>query len=280
MKRTLFLLAIMTIFAGGLEAQAWKRLRVRESFNDVIPDAPGAALSALFKAGGTDGAALHGGVKFDLVDPSKAVAAGLSVGPLVEVHRHFNSHERELTYMIGAGAEGLYGDPKDFGQRVTVVAAYKNDRELHREGSQVGMRYSMESESIGLGEPAGPDALGLAWQPVVGLEWENRAKVSRGEQTGRIVRGFGSLQVVLFPAHRIIEKRVEVAASYGIWSDFFETSRIIDHNDDHQLIKASVTVFPDPGRHVGIGFDFLRGEDPTNGMRYQKYGAFTVRLRF
>ena len=281
MKRNLIVLTIFIIFSSvSLHAQVHKRIDVRESFTDIFTVDSGAQFAAAFRESKLDGSVFHGGMKVDLIDPKSEFSRGISIGPTVELHRNGNAARKELTFMVGANAVALYGDPKDIGHRLLLTGEYKNNRVTHREGSQVTFRYALESGAIGLGEAAGSPQLGFSWQPVIGLEWENRARAAQGDQTGRIMRAYTGMKVVLLPGQAALDKRVEVSGSYEFWSDFFETSRIIDHDDKHDMIKASLTVYLDRTRHFGLSADYVHGEDPTKAVSYQAFGAFSVRVRF
>ena len=281
MKRSLIvLIALLITSHASLYAQLQKRVDVRESFTDVFTVDTGAQFGTAFRDSKLDGGIFHGGMKIDLIDPKSEFSRGISIGPTVELHRNGNSATKELTFMVGANAVALYGDPKDIGHRLLLTGEYKNNRVNHREGSQVTFRYALESGAIGLGEAAGSPQMGFSWQPVVGLEWENRARASQGDQTGRTMRAYTGMKVTLLPGQAALDKRVELSGAYEFWSDFFETSRIIDHDDKHDMIKASLTVYLDRTRHFGLSADYVHGEDPTKGLSYQAFGAFSVRVRF
>ena len=125
-------------------------------------------------------------------------------------------------------------------------------------------------------------AIGLKWSPFVGLEYEDALDAEMATDEGDIGRFVAQGILTLYPAPACLEKKLEIIVD-GSWRrDLFGSLRTDDRN--HLYVSASVNLYflkqESPDRALGIGIDYVRGEDPDQKFADQDFWRFGAKGLF
>jgi hypothetical protein len=229
-------------------------------------------------------ASIGGGLRIDA-----CTTALVSVGPFVEYLWTTESGKRQNTMRAGLDADWQL---RPIGARaaawtplVLLQGNVKSDNERHERGVQLDVRVTpvMANQTWpapnGEWEP-GP-AFALTYSPNLGVILDHIGTAVDSAREGSIVRGLAQLDLSVFPAPAVLNRRVELAASVGYRHDLSDGTNELDN--DHALVRAALNIFfvREADRAAGLSIIHTRGDEPSRGYaRVQEWKlALTLRIR-
>lgn len=214
------------------------------------------------------------------VSDSDRQQTDLTVGG--EYHKNTVTDEPSDSTVVAVRFDQIWGDPATDSFLPGYGVNFKKDKIKKTESLVPTVDFTLTSKKFGIGRVIGRDGpVGFEWQPSLGAELEQIIEAGDDKPTGRVGRGWVSLDTNLYPLWFAIKGRLQLAASLRVWQDFAESERLDDGNDQHYLRTYSVNYFFDEEQRFGIGVDRVSGENPSEGEPEQHYTqiAFKIHLR-
>lgn len=261
--------------ASALQISLKDRFKLRQSVVDKNVVEKPAQIQILFPRNAPTSYAVDAGLTVNVISSNSSLVSRLQLGPSFELHRNNQTDKPQATFVGGATALYFLGNHVNQG-----TLAYKTDKIKHTSTWQASGKYTPLVPRLADGLIRGPDWLKFVWQPTVGLEYDNIVKTQQSRPTGTTYRGYASVDTGVYPAAVKLDEKLIWATSYSYWKDLSESSALDDAHDRHQLLKSSLTMYIDSMKHVGVGFDYVRGEDPSKGLASQTYGLLSLKIKF
>jgi len=131
-----------------------------------------------------------------------------------------------------------------------------------------------------IGRVLGPPNLGILWQPRVGLELQDILRSPDGQSTGHVGRAFGNVAVAVYPGFQKLGARLEIVASITGSRDVAKSNAFDTGRDNHVLRTVAVNYFLDTDKHYALGFSWINGENPSEGLREQRYKQIAFKVLY
>jgi hypothetical protein len=215
-------------------------------------------------------------------------SACVSFGPFAEYIWNNLTSKRVNTLRVGIDADWQVrpigpsfsaGSPLVLGQ-----INYRADREKHTKSAQAVAQFTWVSANQiwpapnATWRPAGP-AFDLVWSPLLGLVYDGIFEAADEEAEGGILRLAPQVDVVVYPAGILLDRRLELAYSFLYQYDVSDGTS--EHDDRHTRRRATLSFFPIRDDNIAAGLSVMRnsGEDPTKGYANEQYWQFGITLR-
>src|SRR5260221_7479052 len=285
MSRGLSTCVVMSLLTTVALGSDWhERLMIRQSLLDQNMVADPATVSFLRPQQGSSSYNVDAAVAYNFSRKSQS----LSLGPMLEVHKNTDLDASQDTLLAGVTGTWLAGDLTEGAMAAFLDfdASYKRDRSAQTEGT---LLYAALTPLIKMKHvPLGGMAKGTAqfkWllQPTVGVEYDDVSEAAAGVPTGSRVRAIGDLEADLYPWATRLSKRLSLAVKYGMRVDISESSALNDPRDRRYLRTASLNYYFSPEKdgvaQLGLGFDWVDGENPSTGLSDQEYTQFSFKVK-
>lgn len=219
-----------------------------------------------------------------------------------EYHRQTLTNQEQNTILAGISALDIWGKSTDFwAHYFSPSAKYKNDRVKSTEGLQTTLDYiplvRLPYIPVGIASGLGwlfrddrwDEWLRFLWQPTVGIDYEGvytspspKPNGPPKSPTGNILRGYGDLQVALYPAggESLLSDRLALTVELSGWGDALATNGIDKGNHTSALIQTGVAYYFDKKQHVGVGVEYVSGANPRENLPKQTYYQASFRLKW
>jgi hypothetical protein len=277
--RLLMLIAFCAPLSGHTE-DFMDRVKIRRSVIDKnIVEKP-AELFFQSPEDGKDVYSVDAGLSIDLT-PAESVDH-LLLAPTLEYHRQTQTDKEQDTLQAGLTAIYLWGDVTESAALFSQASAkYKKDGVKNTEGAQISLDLTPVAPDLLIGRIS-TSCPPVTWQPALGVEVEDVAQAKDEDPTGTITRGKASVEVGLYPFDDRFgrNKQLELLVSFTHWQDANESGGLDNGDDTHELFKASATYYINADRNVGLGIEFKKGENPSEGMADQELTQVSVKIKY
>jgi len=199
-----------------------------------------------------------------------------------EYHRNTQINKEQDSLIISMSALGVLGDitTQPWSILPQTSLKYKNDEVKNTDSILISLDTSAVYLPLELGKIIGPDQLGFLWQPRIGLEYENIFEAKDEGPTGNIIRGYGFMDIALFPLRSELKERLELSIIAKAWYDVSKSTKLDNGDDTHNLIEYSVTYYFDENKHFALSLSHIDGENPTTGFQEQKFSQISLKTKF
>jgi hypothetical protein len=204
------------------------------------------------------------------------------IGPTAEYHKQTQSSKEQDNFQAGATVIFIAGDVSEGLALYTQGSAkYKRDKIQVGEGSLTKLDVTPLYVPLALGRDIGPDLFRFTWQPTIGIQYETASDVLKSSQSGKVFRGYGSIEVVFYPFAKPLRRNLSIEICDTNWPNFSRTGGYSNkYSKDHNLFQVSSKFYFDDKQHVGIGIDYNDGENPEQGLLKQKLTMLSLLLKF
>ena len=262
-----------------------------------------------------DGAASYGidlAMKLPLYQGTRARAGeGLpwdtQISALIEYHRNNRIEEEQNVLRAGLTFDGSIGSSESGeGLLFALPLTFRRDIVTSDEWFDAAFRLLPAYDVIGTKDDfVATRTLGIPWrarwQPTVGLEYAHTVHPDAGGPDGWVLRPVLGVAVGFYPWCReafrrdehdsirinefggsttTVARPIHVVGSVEYRDDVHETGIVNDSKDRHRVYRLSITYFLDRDEHFGFGIDYVNGEDPTEGLAFQRYWEVSLKLLF
>ena len=199
-----------------------------------------------------------------------------------EVHRNNQSLRKQD---LESGAVALLGQIGDLVEDAAVwfpqlSLSFRRDGVRGTKSLVPAATLTGAGTPLQIGRVLGPPNLGIEWQPRVGLELQDVLSASAGRSTGHVGRAFGNATVAVYPGFQKLGARLEIVSAVTAWQDVAKSSAFDDHRDHHVLRTVSANYYFDPDKHFALGFSWLDGENPSEGLPDQRYKQIAFKVQY
>jgi hypothetical protein len=202
----------------------------------------------------------------------------LDLGLGVEVHRNTLLAKQQNTRSVVLTADGVLGDPAKIAWLPQAALKYKEDKIKSTDSVVPSLTITATNHALALGFVRGTPELGVMWQPSLGVEYEDIAQAPKGEPTGRVGRIFAQVQVSIYPADHALDRKLELVPSFEIWEDFARSGALKAGSAEQHLSTVSLNYFFDHSRHFALGFDLVRGQNPSDNLPNQHFERIALKV--
>lgn len=120
------------------------------------------------------------------------------------------------------------------------------------------------------------------YTPYIGYEREDRVTAQSDSLEGNINRVLMRLtpNISLFPASDRLKDKFEIGLDWQYRYNFKENvDALTDKEHKYLTISFNYTIFKTEKRSAKIGFDYVKGENPSKGFEKQAYSAITLKVK-
>jgi hypothetical protein len=199
-----------------------------------------------------------------------------------EIHRNNQSlREQDLT----SGSLALQGQIGEAEGNATawlpqLSLSFRRDGVLGTKSLVPAASLSAAGSPLRIGHVLGLPNLGIEWQPRVGLELQDVLSASDGQSTGHVGRAFGNVTVAVYPGFKKLGARLEIVSSITAGQDFAQSSAFDTGRARHVLRTVAVNYFFDKDKHYALGFSWINGENPSEGLPEQRYKQIAFKVLY
>jgi hypothetical protein len=199
-----------------------------------------------------------------------------------EVHRNNQSlRQQDLT----SGSLALLGQIGELGGSATawfpqLTMSFRRDGVFGTKSLVPAASLTAAGSPLRIGRVLGPPNLGILWQPWVGLEYQDVVSAPTGQSTGHVGRAFGNVAVAVYPGFQSLGARLEIVSSITASRDVAKSSVFDTGRDNHVLRTVAVNYFFDPDKHYALGFSWINGENPSEGLREQRFKQIAFKVLY
>lgn len=220
------------------------------------------------------------------------IESGLSAfKPFIEWQRNNIAEKQQNVFLSGLSFQTYLRKIKPnmvaFPMLVSAVN-YKHDNIKSTEGAQANLYFSL----IFIDRPDAfyplPGAINenrvmnFVYDIYLGVEFESRSQVLVPTHKGEVLRGFGKIKGSFYPAPALLDERVELVPEFVFRRALSNTSTaekdtnsFLKLTANFVLAKKAKSGFAD----VKIGYDYVKGSDPTLGFDNQDISTITLKLK-
>lgn len=292
------LLAATTATSPIQAADEWysnavRRVTLRESADDKNRLEKPASFFFEIPSEGHDSYSIDAGLKINVLAPQAASEA--EFGPKIEYHRKTTTDKEQDNFQAGAAGGILLGELVDLDPEpvaacawyLSASAAYKRDNAKKTEGGLYKVQFSPLYTPWHLNYLGPTNDLHLyLFAPTAGVEVDDATKTEVSAKDGTTVRGHAGVDISLYPFQQAIRDMVhrrqalEIAVGLHHWWDLSESGGIDDSRDGHDLLKVGATFYFAENKKVGLGVEYVNGENPSEGLDKQKLSRLSLKLLF
>lgn len=220
------------------------------------------------------------------------IESGLSsFKPFMEWQRNTIADKKQNVFLSGLSFQTYLRKIKPgmvaFPMLVSAVN-YKHDNIKSTEGAQASLYFSL----IFIDRPNTfyplPGALNenpvmnFVYDIYLGAEFESRSQVLVAAHKGEVWRGYGRITGTFYPAPGPLDERLELVPEF-VYRHAFSNSSTAE-KDVNRFLKLSANVVLAKKSKSGIadvkiGYDYVKGSDPTAGFDEQNIHTITLKLK-
>jgi hypothetical protein len=199
-----------------------------------------------------------------------------------EVHRNNQSlRQQDLT----SGSLALQGQIGEAEGSATawfpqLTMSFRRDGVFSTKSLVPAASLTAAGSPLRIGRVLGPPNLGILWQPRVGLEYQDVVSAPAGQSTGHVGRAIGNVAVAVYPGFQKLGARLEIVSSLTASRDVAKSSALDTGRDNHVLRSVAVNYFLDTDKHYALGFSWVDGENPSEGLREQRYKQIAFKVLY
>jgi len=199
-----------------------------------------------------------------------------------EVHRNNQSlREQDLT----SGTLALLGQIGEAGGNATVwfpqlSLSFRRDGVFGTKSLVPAASLTPAGSPLQIGRVLGPPNFGVLWQPRVGLELQDVLSAPAGRSTGHVGRAFGNVTVAVYPGWKKLDAHLEIVASITAGRDFAESAGFDTGRDNHVLRVLTANYYLDKDKHFALGFSWIDGENPSEGLPEQRNKQIALKVLY
>lgn len=228
--------------------------------------------------GNQDSSSIDVGVTFKVPD-----TAHWRLLPFVEYHRQTLTSKRQNNFQAGLGVDNVLGDvSKGLATLNQFAVSYKDDRYATGEAvlakaTTIPVNPGLE---IGWGSEVPVGSTLLGWVPTLGLQYESAENVRKSRRSGHTSRVHANLDVAFYPNGKALKRRCEIVLRHAVWRNFSASPAFAAlYGRSQTLFTASLSYYLDPKKRIGIGVDYVSGENPEQGLQKQKATTLALKLK-
>jgi len=222
--------------------------------------------------------AIDGGLAllFSFNSPAWQYAATL------EYHRQTEISKPQDNFQAGFSVINILGDVTEgLTLYSSVSAKYKHDKIASGEGLFFRFETTPLLPRIGMGATRGIKQLQVLWQPTFGVQYETASDVLKTGKSGKVVRGVFNIEIGFYPFSRKLKNNLELILRDSFWLNLNRTGEYKKQFDSSQnLFKAGISYYLDENRHIGIGVDYFKGENPEQGFLNQETTVLSLKIKY
>ncbi len=225
----------------------------------------------------SDSYSIDAGITLKIVDTTRWL-----VGPIVEYHRQTETSKQQNNIQVGLTGINVLGDVSEgFAMFTQATLKYKSDRITTGDGLLTKIDFTPLKPMWGIGSDVGLKQLQLLWQPTFGVQYETASNVLETGQSGDVIRFFGNLELAIYPLARLLRRNIEISVRDSYWINISRNGAFSSkYSKDQNLFHASLSIYFDDARHFGAGIDYLKGENPEQGLLKQKVTMVSFKTKF
>ena len=266
-----------------------KKIKMRKSLQSVSETAEAASIIyTKAKDSSSSSWAANIGIGYAILDEA------VTLTPYIEYHKNTLVTKKQDSRELGVAFRWDIGDhaTHKFIPILLASGKYNEDQEKDNKSLRSSLAFSLKPgailkdkwKSISPNQdfPVGK-SFNLNYSPYLGLESENRLSADKPEAKGYIYRWYFRINPVLsfFPPAKLIPGYFELAVDYQYRRDFAKSVQEISTRR-HEYFTASINynLFREGDTKVQLGFDYIKGEDPTQNFLSQSYHALSLKAKF
>lgn len=259
------------------EPRWWSTLQVRSSTTDPGKVTKPATFQVTDPSG--DGNSTHA-IDLGIALPIER-SPHWSISPSVELHRQTATGKEQDSRFAGVSATYIPRSPlESFAPVFQGDARYARDQIKDSNGALGKVTATAIAQDYWMGFPGGHDNLQFMWQPLVGALFQSSNDANGAGDSGSVLRLVGTAEAALFPRGKELQKRLSLRAGVTYWRDVNQSGGFEDLEEDRRIYRLGAAFFFDPDSHYGIGFDYVRGEDPETALPDQEYVQASFKVNF
>jgi len=222
--------------------------------------------------------AIDGGLAllFSFNSPAWQYAATL------EYHRQTEISKPQDNFQAGFSVINILGDVTEgFALYSSIAAKYKHDKIVSGEGIFIRFDSTPLLPRIGMGVTRGIKQLQVLWQPTFGIQYETASDVFKTGNSGKVVRVAFTIEIGFYPFSRMLKNSLELILRNSSWINLNRTGEYKKQFDSNQnMFKAGFSYYIDENHHIGIGLDYIKGENPEQGLLNQESTMFSLKIKY
>jgi len=212
--------------------------------------------------------------------------------PFIEWQRNNMVSKQQNVFMAGLTFRSYLWDLESSKNWVPMAIAtvnYKHDNIKSTEGTQGSLYFApvFYNKKAGVFHPV-PGArnrskvMTFEYFIYLGAEFENRSQVAVATHKGEVWRGYGRITGSFYPAPGPLDERLELVPDF-IYRQAFSNGSTAE-KDINRYLKLSANIVLAKKATSGIadvkiGFDYVKGSDPTTGFDEQNVNTITLKLK-
>jgi hypothetical protein len=263
-------------FLGKLET----RVKVRQSVADSsLIEKPAKFQWVRSDDGNEDTSSIDVGLTFLNVPET----AYFRIAPFAEYHRQTLTTKRQDNFQAGVAFDNAMGDVSlGLAALNQLALSYKEDRWSTGEAFLARLTtIPVNPHTVpGWGSEGLAGSTVYVWLPTLGIQYESAENVRKSQKGGQTYRAYGSVELAFYPNGKILKNRFEVVVRASAWRNFSASRAFaLLYERDQTLFAASLSYYLDPKKRVGLGVDYVNGQNPEQGLQKQKSTTLSLKLK-
>ena len=291
---SVFLSIFFISFFSTAQNSFFDKITLRKSFDSKGDRAEPASITLSKPQDAIASWATNMAIGYEVLTGTKRI---LTLDPFVEFHKNTLISKKQDNWHAGFALEWQTSkfeiNSKRWSPILIASTRYNADNVKSNRIFQGSIYFTYLQKKKGTGFqrfyiPNYPVVLGKLLQfeytPYIGIENENRLHSFNDSSKGNVYRFLGRItsQITLFPANLQWRKRFEFFFDYQRRNDFKKTIRDIAE-DRHLYFATSFNyvffISPNEKKQAKIGFDYIKGEDPTENFEKQSFYAISLKVK-
>lgn len=229
-------------------------------------------------AGESDSSSIDMGLTFWIRDDEH-----WNIAPALEYHRQTLTAKKQDNFQGGLTIYNITGDvTQGLATNNQATITWKDDRINTGSAALTKVTCTLLDPKldIGLGSAISLGSLKVLWQPTGGLQYESAENVRKSGQSGKTAHAYANLEVGFYPWAKELRDRFEIVVRKTAWRNFSASSAFARLYDRTQtLFNGTVTYYFDPNKHIGLGLDYVNGQNPEQGLQKQESTTLSLKLK-
>jgi hypothetical protein len=258
-------------------------LRVRRSIEDKNEDDDPAKAEVTNPHKSSAAWSVDGALRYEIA-PMFREGHHLEWAVGVEYHRITHIDEPQNTWAAALEATYLTGDPASAAHALSLAAGYKRDQ-IQKEDVLTAYLDYVPIHFWGIGMILPPGLAeetrrigGFSWQPLLSVEYEQTLASNVAGESGPMLRARAGLELRIYPFAYFLSQRLQLYAA-GDLRLVAASGTTVSAGTVQPLFRGGAILYFDEKNRVGVGLDYLAGQNPRDDLQKQQVLSFGVRVR-